>query len=76
MHLMRALLHFPQQQTASVRTDLATVETTDDFAPAQTVECQGLCVTLCVHKAVILLWHNLLIAKTLYYRARPYFMPW
>ena len=51
---MAALFNFPQQQSTTVRTDLATVKFTHHHTASQPVKFQLTCSTLCLHKAVFL----------------------
>jgi hypothetical protein len=46
---MRALRDLAQQQTATVRADLATVKSTHHRTPSQAAKSQLTCRTLCVH---------------------------
>jgi hypothetical protein len=55
---MRALLDFPQQQSATVGTDLAAVELTHHYTASKAVKFQLTCSTLCLHKAAALWLHN------------------
>jgi hypothetical protein len=62
---MGALLDFPQQQSTTVRTDLATVELPHHHTASEAVKFQLSCSTLCLRKAVILPRLNILIAQAL-----------
>jgi len=70
---MGALFNFPQQQSTTVRTDLATVKFTHHHTASKTVEFQLTCITtLCLHKAVFLLRISILIAQVLCHEKQPF----
>jgi hypothetical protein len=69
---MATLLNFAQQQSTTVRTDLATVKLTHHRTPSQAVKFQLTCSTLCLHKAVFLLGYNVLIAQVLCHEKQPF----
>ena len=61
-------LHFPQQQSPCVRTDLAAVKGRHNLAPSQALKFEPPSVTVCLHEAAPLLvlsvwWHNHLYQK-------------
>ena len=55
---MRALLDFAQQQSTTIRTDLATIELPHHDTASKTVKFQLTCATLCLHKAAAAWLHN------------------
>jgi hypothetical protein len=54
-----------EQETAGVRGDVATVETSRDFATTETVKRKGRGVTLCLHEAADLRGYKLLRSQPL-----------
>ena len=47
----KALVHVAKQERAAVRTEMSPVECRLYLAPAETLEFQLRCITLCIHKA-------------------------
>jgi hypothetical protein len=50
-----ALLDFPQEQPTAVTADRSTVKLVANLAPLQGLKSEGKLITLCDHKAVLLL---------------------
>ena len=61
----QALIHFPQQQPATVRSDPAAVETAHHFPASQGVKFQLRRTTLCVHRPLLLRLSKCLAVLTL-----------
>jgi len=58
LHDLHPLLHLPQQQSTGVAGDRATVKPTLYFALRQGMKFERFLVTLCMQKAVLLLWQK------------------
>ncbi len=69
------LFHFAQKNTAPIRTDPPPIEPPHHPPPSKTVKVYPLCATLCVHKAVLVCLHNLLIQNILCHEVRPSSIP-
>jgi hypothetical protein len=64
------LFHFAQKNTTPIRTDPPPIEPPYHPPPSKTVKVYPLCATLCVHKAVLVYRHNLLIQNILCHEVR------
>jgi CheB methylesterase len=57
------LFHFAQKNTTPIRADPPPIEPPHHPPPSKTVKVYPLCATLCLHKAVLVYPHNMLIPE-------------
>ena len=67
------LLHLAEQQTPSVTRDRSTVKPAHDLALIQEMKFEGFLITLCLQKAVLLLWRKFFSPKHLCHEVTAFF---
>ena len=69
---MRPRLHLAQQQATPIGADPPPIRPPYHPPSSKTVKFHPLCITLCFHKAVLVIAHNMLIAHILCHEIRPF----
>jgi len=67
------LLYLAEQQTPSVTRDRSTVKPAHDLALIQEMKFEGFLITLCLQKAVLLLWRKFFSPKHLCHEVTAFF---